>query len=123
MTTFFRYVLVGAFSTALHYALLVFGVELLAWPAYAASGFGAVVGAQLAYAGNRSLTFSHRGAIKASWLKFQTTALLGALAGMAIVGLGVRLGLHYLWAQGLATLLVLGLTFGINRYWTFRRDP
>ncbi len=120
MQRFVRYTTVGAIATALHYALLVLGVEGFGWPAYAASGFGAVVGAQVAYAGNRWLTFAHRGAVGASWPRFQATALLGAALGMAIVALGVALGLHYLIAQGLATLTSLVLTFAINRAWTFR---
>jgi putative flippase GtrA len=117
---FFRYGSVGAVATAAHYLTLVLCVELAGWPAYLASGFGAVVGAQLAYAGNRWFTFGHRGAMRASWPRFMLTALLGALLGMAIVGLGVRLGIHYLIAQALATLASLVLTFAINRAWTFR---
>ena len=46
--------------------------------------------------------------------------LLGALFGMAVVALGVRLGAHYLLAQVVATALSLLLTFAINRAWTFR---
>jgi putative flippase GtrA len=79
-----------------------------------------VVGAQLAYAGNRWFTFAHRGGIGASWPRFMLTALFGAVLGMAIVALGVRLGLHYLIAQVIATLTSLLLTFAINRAWTFR---
>ena len=120
MRHFIRYSSVGALATALHYGVLVAGVELGGWPAYAASGFGAVAGAQLAYAGNRWFTFAHRGDVRASWPRFQATALLGALLGMAIVGLGVRLGLHYLIGQVLATLTSLAITFAINRAWTFR---
>lgn len=114
-----RYVLVGAFATAVHYALLVLCVEVGAWPAPLASGFGAVVGAQVAYAGNRQFTFVHRGDVARSWVRFQATALLGAGLGMAIVALGVWFGLHYIAAQMLATLTALGLTFLINRRWTF----
>lgn len=120
MRHFIRYTAVGGFATALHYLLLVLCVEYGGWPAFAASGFGAVVGAQVAYAGNRWFTFAHHGAMSASWPRFQATALIGALLGMAIVALGVRLGVHYLIAQVLATLTSLVLTFGINRVWTFR---
>jgi putative flippase GtrA len=115
-----RYTLVGAVATAVHYALLALGVEWAGWSAPTASGAGAMVGAQVAYAGNRLLTFGYRGGYAGSWLRFQGTALLGALVGMGVVALGVRLGLHYLFAQVCATLLVLGLTFAINRHWTFR---
>ena len=120
MTRFLRYTLVGAIATAVHYLVLVLCVEWADWPAYAGSGFGAVVGAQVAYAGNRWFTFAHRGDVRASWPRFQATAMIGALLGMAIVGLGVRLGVHYLFAQVVATLAGLVLTFAINRGWTFR---
>jgi len=119
---FIRYTVVGAVATAAHYGLLVLCVERGGWPAFAASGAGAVLGAQVAYVGNRWFTFAHRGAVGASWPRFQATALLGALLGMAIVALGVRLGVHYLIAQMLATLTSLMLTFAINRLWTFRRE-
>jgi len=119
MQHFIRYSAVGALATAAHYLVLVLCVEAGGWPAYLASGAGAVVGAQVAFAGNRWFTFAHRGALRASWPRFQATALLGALFGMAVVALGVRLGLHYLLAQVIATVLALLLTFAIKRAWTF----
>ena len=120
MQRFFRYAAVGAIATTVHYLLLVLCVELGGWPAFLASGFGAVVGAQVAYAGNRWFTFAHRGDMAASWLKFQGTALIGAAFGMAVVATAVHLGWHYVLAQMLATALALLLTFAINRRWTFR---
>ncbi|HEY9066916.1 MAG TPA: GtrA family protein [Burkholderiaceae bacterium] len=120
MQHFIRYTAVGAFATAAHYLVLVLCVEVLHVPAYLGSGIGAVIGAQVAYAGNRWFTFAHTGAIAASWPRFQLTALAGALLGMGIVGLGVRLGVHYLLAQVVATGAGLVLTFAINRAWTFR---
>ena len=120
MKRLLRYTLVGAVATATHYALLALCVEAGAWPAWLASGFGAVVGAQVAYLGNRRYTFAFRGEFGASWLKFQSTALIGALMGMLIVGTGVHFGWHYLAAQVVATLASMLLTFSINRFWTFR---
>jgi len=117
---FVRYTSVGVVATAVHYAVLVLCVEVFRWPPFIGSGVGAVVGAQIAYAGNRWFTFAHRGAIGASWPRFQITALFGALLGMAVVAFGVWLGLHYLLAQIAATLASLLLTFAINRAWTFR---
>ena len=117
---FARYIAVGVVSTAIHYLLLVVVVEFFGWAAYLGSGCGAVVGAQVAYVGNRSFTFAHRGEMSASWPRFQATALFATLLGMAIVGVGVRFGLHYLAAQLVATLTSLVLTFTINRHWTFR---
>ena len=119
MQRFIRYSAVGVLATAAHYLVLIACVELAHWPAYLGSGIGAVVGAQVAYAGNRWFTFAHAGAIAASWPRFQITAVIGALLGMAIVAAGVRLGVHYLIAQVVATLASLVLTFLINRRWTF----
>ena len=120
MRRFVLYTVVGGLATAAHYAVLIACVELAGWPAWLASGFGAVVGAQVAFLGNRRYTFEHRGAAAGPWLKFQGTALLGALLGMAIVAAGVRIGLHYLLAQVVATGAMLVLTFAINRAWSFR---
>ena len=121
MRHFFRYTAVGAIATAAHYLVLIACVEWGHWPAFIASGTGAVVGAQVAYAGNRWFTFAHTGAMRASWPRFQATALIGALISMAVVALGVRIGLHYLLAQVVATLLSLVLTFAVNRAWTFAK--
>ena len=120
MQRFVRYTLVGAIATAVHYALLGVVVEWLRWPAFIGSGLGAVAGAQVAFFGNRWFTFRHAGHVTRAWFKFQSTAIVGAGVGMFVVGVGVRLGVHYLVAQVMATLLSLGLTFAINRAWTFR---
>ena len=45
MSQFLRYASVGALATAVHYALLVLAVEAFGWPAFVASGFGAVAAA------------------------------------------------------------------------------
>ncbi len=88
---------------------------------WAASGAGAAAGAQLAFAGNRQFTFADRGPLGPAWLRFQGTALLGALFGMGVVALGVSAGAHYLLAQGVATVAALLLTFAVNRRFTFGR--
>jgi len=95
------------------------------WPAWLGAGAGAVLGAQVAYLGNRRFTFAHEGPHRAAWPRFQVTALLGALLGMGVVAVSVHWGLHYLLGQCLATVLALFFTFLVNRHWTFgsRRVP
>jgi putative flippase GtrA len=119
-----RYLLVGATATAVHWALLALLVEALGVVPWLASGAGAVLGAQVAFVGNRVYTFGHAGPLWPAWWRFMGTALLGAGVSMAVVAAGVALGVHYLLAQAVATALVVLLTFGLNRYWTFaHREP
>lgn len=116
---FLSYLAVGALATAVHFALLVAGVEWGRWPAFLASGVAAVIGAQVAYLGNRCMTFAYTGPVVSSWLRFQLTALAGAGVGMLVVALAVQGGLHYLLGQALATGMVVLLTYMINRRWAF----
>jgi putative flippase GtrA len=99
--------------------VLVLAVQAAGIAAWLGTGLGAVVGAQLAFFGNRRFTFDHGGAPWPAWWRFMGTALVGGLLGMAIVGAGVALGLHYLLAQALATGTSVVLTFAVNRQWTF----
>ena len=120
MRQFVRYLEVGAVATVVHYALLIGSVEAAHWPAWVASGFGASIGAQVAYLGNRWFTFGCRSGISVSWLRFQVLALAGALLGMGIVAVVVWAGIYYVLGQILATTLVVVMTFALNRAWTFR---
>lgn len=120
---FMSYLAVGGLATGVHFALLIAAVEWGRWPAWLASGIAALIGAQVAYLGNRCLTFSYAGAVVRSWLRFQLTALAGAGIGMLVVALTVHWGLHYLLGQILATGLVVILTYAINRRWAFGSNP
>ena len=114
-----RYLGVGVAATAAHWLLLALLVEAAGLAAWIASGAGALLGAQVAFVGNRWVTFGHRGPIRRAWWRFMGTALLGGAVGMAVVAAGVSLGLHYLLAQAAATALSVLLTFAVNRHWTF----
>jgi putative flippase GtrA len=114
-----RYAGVGGLATVAHWSLLALLVEKAGVAPWLASGCGAVLGAQVAFFGNRRYTFGHAGPLWPAWWRFMGTALLGAAVGMAIVALGVAVGVHYLLAQAVATALVLLLTFAVNRVWAF----
>jgi len=116
---FFQYAAVGAVATAAHYAILVGLVEAHLLAPQRAAALGAWVGAQVAFAGNAAFTFRGQGATLLAWLRFQVTAVVGAVLSFALVALGVRLGAHYLLAQVVATLINLVVTFEINRRWSF----
>lgn len=114
-----RYASVGGLATAAHWALLAVLVEGAGMAPWLASGCGAVLGAQVAFFGNRRYTFGHAGPLWPAWWRFMGTAALGGGVGMAVVAAGVALGLHYLLAQAVATAVGLLLTYTVNRVWTF----
>jgi putative flippase GtrA len=116
-----RYALTGGLATALHYGVLLTLVEGFHCAAPVAAAAGALCGALLAYAGNRHFTFAAGTAGHGRALpRFALVALLGAGLNAAIVWLGTAaLGLHYLFAQALATLAVLLFGFRLNKTWSF----
>lgn len=116
------YAAVGAVATTAHYALMTAAVEWGRWPAWQASGAGALLGAQVAFWANRHYTFVHRAPWWPAWCRFHATAGAGALLGMLLVDAGVRAGLHYLLAQAVATIVVMLATFAANRAWAFSPD-
>ncbi len=118
-----RYAAVGGVATVAHWALLVLLVEAAGVAPWLGSGAGAVLGAQLAFVGNRRYTFRHLGPRWPAWWRFMGTAALGALLNMAIVAAGAAWGVHYLLAQAVATGTVLLLGFWINRRWSFAARP
>ncbi len=115
-----RYAGVGVVATAVHYALLGALVEGAAWAPGPAAFCGAVLGAVVAYLGNRHLTFTRSSATHARAApRFAVVAALGSVGNGLLVGAGAELGLHYLLAQVLATVVVMAVTYHANRWWTF----
>ena len=119
--TFFWYTLAGGIATAVHYVVLLIGVEVFAFNAVPMAAIGALCGALVSYLVNRNLTFSgtsirHLRAIS----RFMLIAIFGAALNGCMVWAGVfLLTWHYLEAQAVATIVVLGLTYRLNRSWTF----
>ncbi len=120
---FFWYVVAGGIATAVHYAVLIALVEFSGVSAAPAAVVGTLCGAAVSYGVNRRLAFSNSRTGHVQALpRFTAIALLGAVLNGVLVWLGVQqFGWHYLLAQALATVLVVGLTFRLNRLWTFAR--
>ncbi len=116
---FLRYSAIGLLATLVHFALLTALVESQTCLPVWASVWGAALGAQVAYFGNRWWTFAPAPQTISAWLRFQLTALMAALLGVLWLSLGMQVGLHYLLAQMLATGINLVLTFLVNRRWVF----
>ncbi|MHB1676625.1 MAG: GtrA family protein [Sulfuriferula sp.] len=119
---FATYAMVGAVGTLAQYVILVVSVSMHWMTPVIASVIGAVVGALINYLLNARITFrsnAHSSALP----KFAMTALLGAaMNGLLMKTLIDFFGMNYLVAQIISTVIVLGITYGINLVWTFRRD-
>jgi putative flippase GtrA len=105
---------------ATHYAPLVALVQAgLAGPVLA-STVGAVAGAIVNYLLNRSYTFASSRRHRESAPRFMAIAAAGTAMNAALLAALVEgAGIHYLAAQVVATLAVLGFTYVANRAWTF----
>ena len=118
---FVRYTLIGGVATAVHYAVLVALVEGFNFSPSLSAMFGATCGALVAYAGNREFTFASDALHRIALPRFLIIAALGAMLSGGMVWIGtVMLAWHYLVAQLLATILIMLLTYQLNRLWTFQ---
>ena len=69
---------------------------------------------------NYHLTFASQQSHRVTLPRFLTVAAFGVLLNGAVVkGMTERMHLHYLVAQAVATLIVLGSGFALNKIWTF----
>ncbi len=114
------YASVGAGATLAHYAVLIALKEGGVMDAVPAALCGYVVGGFMSYVFNRRHTFaSARAHGEAGW-RFALVAALGFAITYALMTLLVtRWSAAYLVAQFATTVIVMFVTFFINRAWTF----
>jgi putative flippase GtrA len=114
------YALVGVAATLAHYAVLISLVEGFRWRAVPAALAGYVVGGVISYLLNRRHTFaSDRPHRQATW-RFALVAFLGFCLTYAFMHLFVdKFGAPYFPAQIVTTVLLMFVSFGLNRVWTF----
>lgn len=103
--------------------MLVVLVETTSLAAAPATFIGAISGAVVSFMLNHKVTFSRNNAhTQTALMRFLVTAAGGAAVSAALVWMCVQLfSWHYLVAQTLATVLLLLLTYQINRRWSFVR--
>lgn len=115
------FLLVGVVATASHYALLVFLVEIQKVAAVPASAAGAFLGAVVSYFLNRELTFRSSRAHREAMPRFFAVAALSLATNTGLMALFTGpLGIAYLIAQVVTTGILIIVTFGLNKLWTFR---
>lgn len=115
-----QYASVGAFATAAHYAVLIALVEGAGWRAVPSTLCGYVIGGVVSYILNRRHTFaSDRPHRQATW-RFALVAFIGFCVTYMLMHLFVdKFGAPYLPAQIVTTVLVMCMSFFVNRNWTF----
>jgi putative flippase GtrA len=117
---FLRYAGAGAIGTIAHYAVLVGLVQGAQAGVVVASTAGAIVGAGINYALNHRITFASREPHARALPRFAAVAAGGiALNALVLAAVLTLIGPHYLVAQVVATLAVLGAGYLVNRAWTF----
>lgn len=115
-----KFAIVGGTGTALHYLVLIALVALQHMkPGYAA-GVGAVVGAIANYLLNRRFTFDTQRPHRETLPLFALMALVGALLNGFLVAQLTGVGVYFLVAQAIATVVILFINFIVSKTWIFR---
>jgi 4-amino-4-deoxy-L-arabinose transferase-like glycosyltransferase len=121
LVNFMAFALVGVIGTAAHYSLLYFLVEHYSFNPVWASGWGALLGLMVNYVLNYKLTFNSTQPHRQTFPKFASIALLGLGLNLGLMSV-LTAHLYYLIAQVITTGVVLIWNFFANRLWTFQLD-
>jgi putative flippase GtrA len=120
LSQFSRFVLVGGFSTALQYLILFALVRAAGVDPVVASSVGYALSAVANYDLNYRLTFRSRQPYLGGMARYAIVMTTGFVLNGLIMAAGTKLlGLHYLVAQVLATIVVLFWNFYAHRRWTY----
>lgn len=119
-----RFAVVGVAGTSAHYALLLSLVEVAGVAYLWAAGAGFLLGALVNYVLSRMFVFASDRPHVDALPRFLLVALSGLLLTvMLMAGLVDLLGVHYLLAQVLTTVLLLFWHYLGNALWTFGQQP
>ncbi len=115
------FVVVGAISTILHYIVLVILVHWFSTDAVLASTAGYISSSLVNYWLNYHFTFASSKPHLSALPKFALVVLIGLTLNSLSMAVAFHLlGLHYLLAQLISTLVVLIWNFTANLLWSFR---
>jgi putative flippase GtrA len=118
---FLKFGVVGVSNTLLTFVVFTALIKVFGVWYVAASALGFVVGACNGFLLNRSWTFRGHGGGSGAALRWAIVQCGGLGADLGLIYLFVDgAGLPPLLGQALATVLVVGATFFVNRSWTFR---
>jgi putative flippase GtrA len=118
-----RFAVVSGFGTAAHYSLLIALVELGGADPVPATVAGSILGALVNYTLSRKHVFKSERSHAEALPRFMAIAGVGmSLNALLMAGFTRWLGVPYLLAQVVTTLLLLLWHYGANAIWTFRRN-
>lgn len=116
-----RFLFVGALATATQYFFLWLGVDMLRWPAGAASGLGYLMGSALSYLMNYFFTFRSMRPHAQTVVRFYIMVAVGWLSNTTLMTiLADTMDWNKWLSQIIATALVLIWNFSASRNWIFR---
>ena len=120
MRRFATFVLIGAGCTLLQYLLLALGVEIFHVHPALSSSIGFMASAAVNYVLNYHVTFRSDSSHLSASGKFAFVAVVGLLVNYALVALLVDAGRwQYMYAQVVATAVVLLWNYNANARWSF----
>lgn len=115
------YVGAGGVATASHYGVTIACVELLGIAPVVATMLGFGVGSVVKYWLNYSVAFQSRARHRRAVARYMIALVsLLALNTLVFALLQEGLGLHYILAQALTTILLIPPGYVIHRQWVFR---
>lgn len=114
----------GVGAAVVHYGVLSVLVLAAGMGAVSAALAGYVAGGLVSYGLNRAYTYTAtRSHPQAGW-RFALVASGGFLCTFGLMHALVDLcGVHWLLAQMITTLLVMGWSFAAHKFWSFRDQP
>ena len=118
---FLIFVFVGGIATVIQYIVMILLIELSLCNVLFASVISYCIGAIVNYILNYHFTFKATQPHIAIFPKFLVTAIIGLIINTIIINYLMQFNyLHYLFAQGIATVLVLIWNYLVNNYWSFK---
>ncbi|MEJ6002370.1 GtrA family protein [Paucibacter soli] len=113
---------VGASAAAVHFAVVVLAVKLLALAPLLANVLGFMLAFCVSFVGHHRLSFAAQQASGRQALpRFALVALLGFASNELMYAVLLGLGVEYRLALFLVLLAVAAMTWLLSRHWAFKR--
>ncbi|HSW05009.1 GtrA family protein [Aquabacterium sp.] len=119
---FASFAAIGALNAGIHVALVAGLVEAAGWTPVPANVLAFVVANLFSFWANSRWTFQSRRNLR-RYARFITVSLAGLALTLSISALGQALGWHYLASVALLVGVLPIVSFGANRFWTWRPAP